>query len=73
MFFWHLHVLPHSSEDLFKIKNLGNCLLNKSESMVMASDQTIWASVFVRESNHEQDDRRLLAQSLVAHFHEARH
>lgn len=39
--------------------------------MVMASDQTIWASVFVRESNHEQDDRRLLTQSLVAHFHEA--
>lgn len=41
--------------------------------MVMTSDQTIWASVFVRESNHEQDGRRLLTQSLVAHFHEARH
>lgn len=39
--------------------------------MVMTSDQTIWASVFVRERIHGQDDRRLLTQSLVAHFHEA--
>ena len=39
--------------------------------MVMTSDQTIWASVFVRERIHGQDGKRLLAQSLVAHFHEA--
>lgn len=35
------------------------------------SDQTIWASVFVRDSGHEQDDCRLFHQLTVAHFHEA--
>lgn len=39
--------------------------------MFCPSDQTIWASVFVRESNHEQDGRRLFHQLTVAHFHEA--
>lgn len=37
----------------------------------MASDQTIWASVFVRERIHGQDDRRLFEQSLATHLHEA--
>jgi len=37
------------------------------------SDQTMWASVFVRESYHGQDVCRLRQQLAVAHFHEARH
>lgn len=39
--------------------------------MFCPSDQTIWASVFVRDCYHEQDGRRLFHQLTVAHFHEA--
>lgn len=45
--------------------------MNKSDLMSIPSDQTIWASVFVRDASHEQDDCRLFHQLTVAHFHEA--